>query len=298
MKKNIEYFDLSIWPYCNKNCIFCSEWWKRKRFFVSLKDFEKLYLNYNIKKVVLTWWEPLFNKNILEYIKIGTKNNTTMSLVTSWIEKLDKDFLFKLLESWLSEIMFSLEWPEIIHDSIVKKKWAYKIILKALYELTLLKNKFNFKLIINSNINLINYKVLPSFIVSILNNFDINVYHIQWLQLEWNAIKNEKILFWTYYKLLYYFNINSKIIKVKNKIKFWRIPFCVLNKDLHIAHTNTNYNIKIYTNKWLSSTNYLNDKVILKKCKECIKLSNCELFFKYYIDKYWDFEINPIKNDK
>jgi MoaA/NifB/PqqE/SkfB family radical SAM enzyme len=298
MKKSIEYFDLSIWPYCNKNCIFCSEWWKGKRFFVSLKDFKELYLNYNIKKIVLTWGEPLFNKNILEYIKIGVKNNTIMSLVTSWTEKLDKDFLFKLLESWLSEIMFSLEWPEVIHDNIVKKKWAYKIILKALYDLTFLKKKFNFKLIINSNINLINYKILPNFIVSILKNFNIDVYHIQWLQLEWNAIKNEKILFWTYYKLLYYFNINRKIKKVKNKIKFWRVPFCVLNKDLHIAHTNTNYNIKIYNNKWLSDTNYLNDKVILKKCKDCIKLSSCELFFKYYIDKYWSFEINPIKDEK
>jgi MoaA/NifB/PqqE/SkfB family radical SAM enzyme len=104
-------------------------------------------------------------------------------LVTSGDEILLKDsFLEKMLKAGLSEIMFSLEGPEKVHDYLVQYEGAYKIILKSLYELSLLKEKYKFNLVINTNINLINYRFLPKFIIKILTYFKVDIYHLQWLE--------------------------------------------------------------------------------------------------------------------
>lgn len=289
---NLDYFEAFVWPFCQKNCIFCSEWWFWKRKFVSLIDFQKILDNNNFWKVVLTWWEPLLNRKLLDYVTFCKQKNIKVWLVTAFDKNISQDFLKKIIDSWLDEIMISLEWIEKIHDFLVQENWAYKNIIENLYFLWKLKN-INTKIIIHTNVNKVNYKILPFFVSKILQNFPfIFTYHIQMLEPFGNAYKNKNILFDNYSDLLEIFFKNFDNIFNNYKIKFWRLPFCIVPEKYHNIVSTTP---KIYEKKdqnivewWYFGTKYLNIK-----CKNCKKFDICDWFFNYYIDMYWNSEITP-----
>jgi len=293
MKEKIYYFDAMIWPFCSKDCLFCCEWGRGKRSIISLKKFKEIYTTKFIQHVVFTWWEPFLNSQLIEYINYAKKQWSKVSVVSAWIKNISEEFLWNLLETGLDEIMLSIEWTEFIHDLLVQQKWAFKDAIDLLVRLWKLE-RGGTKIIINTNINKINYKYLPDFISYILKTFPfIFLYHIQWLDPDGNAKKNSKILFESYEKLLKPF-LNKEIFFIE-KIKFWRVPHCVFPLEKRSLLTNTHYEIlsnywdNIYINKY-----YMEDKYISDVCKSCKEFKNCELFFNRYIEMFWDSEINPL----
>jgi hypothetical protein len=77
------------------------------------------------------------------------------------------------------------------------------------------------RIIVQSNINKLNYKLLPSFIHKILENFScIFTYHLQMLEPFGNAKKYKKILFTQYSILIAPVFENISDIFSNNKIKF------------------------------------------------------------------------------
>ena len=160
MKTNQDYFEAYVWPFCQKNCLFCNEWWEWKRDYMDIDTFKKTIDENNFTKVVLTWGEPMMNPLLVEYIKYCAKNFVKIALVTAvdssnYIEKINA-----YIDAGLSEIMFSLEWPEQIHDILVQEQGAFKRIIEVL---TVLENKTHLhcRVIVQSNINKLNYKILP-----------------------------------------------------------------------------------------------------------------------------------------
>jgi MoaA/NifB/PqqE/SkfB family radical SAM enzyme len=290
--KNLDYFEAFVWPFCKKDCLFCNEWWFWEREFISLEKFTDLINNNNFKKIVLTGWEPLLNPNIEKYIKVCKSKNIFVSIVTAFEKSFSNEKLHELIKLWLDELMISLEWPEKIHDLLVREKWAYKNIMTNLFFLKNI-NREQLRVIIHSNINKVNHKSLSFFINKILNNFPfIFTYHIQMLEPYWNAFKNKKILFDKYSNLLKLFFNNFDSINLKNKIKFWRLPFCIVPEKYHFLisetpeiYENNDWNIE----KWW----YINTKYENIKCNKCNKNKICDKFFKYYIELYWASEIKP-----
>lgn len=294
MKEIIYYFDVMIWPSCSKNCLFCCEWGRWKRKIISFEKFKKIYKENFIQNIVLTWWEPFLNPQLFDYINYAKREGSKVSLVTAWIKNISDEFILNLLETGLDEIMISIEWPEKIHDLLVWQKWAFRENIKLLGKLWKMKS-WNTKIIINTNINKINYKILPLFISFLLKNFTfISIYHIQWLEPDGNAIKNFNILFDTYTKLFSSF-LEHQNIYWEEKIKIWRVPYCIFPFSKKFLLTNTHYEIlsnngdDIYINRY-----YLENKYTPKKCKKCREFANCELFFNWYIEKFWDSEINTL----
>jgi hypothetical protein len=80
------------------------------------------------------------------------------------------------------------------------------------------------------------------------------------------------------------------LLKYKDKIKFGRVPYCVLNKSLHSCITLTDYDIFDGEDFF----NYMNEKIILPQCKKCTKFGKCELFYKYYVEKFGSSEAKSI----
>ena len=292
MNKNLDYFEAFVWPFCEKDCLFCNEWWYGKRKFHSLEEFKKIIDKNNFSKVVLTWWEPMTNPKLDEYISYCKNKNIIISLVTAIDSKNYLQKIEQYIHAGLNEIMISLEWPEKIHDTLIQKKWAYKQIIETLYYLNIL-NKSQLKVIIHSNINAVNYKFLANFIKHILANFRcIFNYHLQMLEPFGSAYENKKILFKNYSELIKPIFENIENIPDKQKIKFWRLPLCLVWEKNHKYISQTPQIFEEHNNQ-TELAGYEWTKYQSNLCKKCTKNKICDGFFDYYIKEYGTKEIIP-----
>lgn len=293
MTKNLDYFEAFVWPFCEKDCLFCNEWWYGKRDFHSLKDFQSIIDKNNFSKVVLTGWEPMSNSKLEEYITYWKNKWLVVWLVTA-IDS--RNYLKKIqwyLEAGLSEIMISLEGPEKIHDLLTKNNWAYRRILEVLYFLEKSQKKYWLKVIIHTNINALNYKFLPKFIEHILVNFScIFNYHLQMLEPFGSAYKNKNILFKSYSQLIDPIFQEIDFITNNSKIKFWRLPLCLVKPSHHKFISQTP---QIYEEHDDQTTlaGYQEFQYQSDKCNICSKSKSCDRFLEYYINEYSDKEIQP-----
>lgn len=293
---NTEYFSANIWPVCLKNCIFCSEWgWWKREDFITFEVFQQIIQKNYPKKVSLSGGEPLLNPRLFDYIVFCKKLSIEVSLVTAWEKGFWNDFISQLIETWLDELMISLEWPELIHDTLTQKKWAYQNILQLLFYLKNIDRK-NTKIIINTNLNKLNYQYLPAFITSILTNFSfISIYHIQILQPARNALKYQKILFEKYSFLIQPLLQKIKKIPYNEKITFWRLPFCFVEKKFysHISKAMNNF----YQESWmeLKQKKISETRYISSQCSNCVKSSVCDMPYKEYIEIFGEDEIKTIE---
>lgn len=292
MKNNLNYFECFVGPFCKKNCLFCNEWGFGKREFVSISQFREIIDMNNFEKVVLTWWEPLLNKDIFKYISYCSERNITVSLVTAVIGELDILFFQSMVDYWLSEIMISLEGPSSIHDYLVQEEGAFKNIMKSLVYLWNINRK-SLKVMIHTNINKVNYKYISTFCSSILWKFPfIHTYHFQMLEPHGSAFDNSKILFDKYSVLIQPLFSCISEIRSNSKIKFWRLPLCLVEEKYHRFISQTP---RIFEQDKLSinEAGYLGMKHENRLCSSCSKLSQCDMFFTHYIDMFWTKEIQP-----
>lgn len=286
------YFEANIWLYCKKDCIFCSEGWFWKRSFLSFEAFQKTMKQKSFQKVVFTGWEPITNPRIFEYIRFCKENGISTSLVTAFEIDIEDTFIQKLYDSWLDELMISIQWPEKIHDSLVKQKGSFHSIMKLL---TILQSKKNiFRVILHTNLNTLNYKTLPFFIQKMLSLFScISTYHIQALEYDGKAIEYEHILFGKFSLLLKPFFDNIEKIHNIDKVKMGRIPFCVVPKPYRFLVSQTPDIYQQRDNIYKEEMIY-KEHVYTQKCWGCQYESVCDKFFNFYVEKFGDAELRNI----
>lgn len=289
MSNNLDYFEAFVWPFCEKDCLFCNEWWKWKRQFHSFEDFKEIINNNNFQKVVLTGWEPMMNPRLDEYIQYCSNKNILTGIVTAIDSRNYLEKIKTYLDSWLNELMISLEWPEKIHDYLVQESWAMRRILEVLDFLK--KYNSNGKIIIHTNINKLNYKYLPHFLDIILRNFpNIFTYHLQMLEPFGSAVKHKNILFEKYWILLKPLFEKIENISDNHKIKFWRLPLCLVDSKFHKYISQTP---KIYENHQDETVlaGYQEHQYINQQCDICSKNTQCDKFLEGYIQEFWTWEL-------
>ncbi len=289
MKTNLDYFEAFVWPFCEKDCLFCNEWWKWKRKFHSIDKFKLIIDNNNFQKVVLTGWEPMMNPRLEEYISYCSSKNISTWIVTAidsrnYLEKIEK-----YLKSGINELMISLEWPEKIHDHLVQENWAMRRILEVLDFVK--KWNTDCKIIIHTNINKLNYKHLPHFLDIILKNFpNIFTYHLQMLEPFGSAVKHQDILFEKYSTLLQPLFEKIENVTDNYKIKFWRLPLCLVDIKFHKYISQTP---NIYENHQDETilAGYKEYQFQSKTCDNCSKNTQCDKFLEEYIQSFWTSEL-------
>lgn len=290
MWNNLSYYEAFVGPFCKKDCLFCNEGGFGKRGFVSLEQFCTLLDENNFSKVVLTGGEPLLNRDIIQYVKEASQRWIHVGLVTAIIPWLKQEFFQNLVDAGLGELMISLEWPEQIHDALVQETGAYKNIIAAL---TLLGSidTHTLKIMVHSNINKLNYEVLPPFISRILKIFPhITTYHLQMLEPFGSAIKNKSLLFDRYSSLIAPFFQQVDQLNDTHKIKFGRLPLCLVeSKHRHfIAQTPDIYEQE---DEQMIEWGYAGTKYESSECDKCSRKESCDRFFTHYVDMFGEAEI-------
>ncbi len=165
-----ETISLFITYKCNLKCKMCGQWGDKGIF----KSYDKNTLNHQLSleaitklikdvkffkpNITLFGGEPLINPEIIEIIKIIKDNDLRCNLITNGV--LIKKYAQELIDSGLDEIIFSLDGPEEIHDSIRGIPGTYRKALEGFEELNKIKtakNKKNPMININSTIFETNY---------------------------------------------------------------------------------------------------------------------------------------------
>lgn len=155
----IVYDENRVWVritnYCNSNCIFCLDgdikhrWWKIEKDSV-LQKIKDEYKPWTKNKLIISWWEASSDEYFMEYIKYWKKIwYEKIQTITNWIKWGDTQFAKEAVESWLTEITFSLHWHNsITHDTLTRIKGSFKNIIKWI---VFLKNKYP-NLVLNADI--------------------------------------------------------------------------------------------------------------------------------------------------
>jgi len=122
---------------CNTRCIFCSQ--KHSSKDSDLWINEKIIYNnilywFNNEYWMLwfTWWEPLFDKNIINYVKFWKKAWFRFIRVqTNWIMLNNTNFVKKLVDAGVTYFKVSVHsiFPDV-HDYLVWMSWAYSKVLE------------------------------------------------------------------------------------------------------------------------------------------------------------------------
>jgi sulfatase maturation enzyme AslB (radical SAM superfamily) len=294
------YIEVGVGPTCLKDCAFCLEGGRgSKREVVNLSDFKKILKRNRPEKVVLSGGEPLLNKELLSYIDLAKEFNvSTISLVSSWESGFGAKFIKKLLDSGVNEVMLSIEGPSEIHDILTRRDGSYKNIAEAFRYFYAYKRKYDFRLIIHSNINKINVSILPIFVSRFLKKFPrIDCYHLQTLEPLGSALLAKEKILPRYSEVVEFFSpyLDSFIENHSNIVRFGLLPYCMIQKkyfpllglraDVLLPQRNGEM-VKSYSSE---------GKIKLKSCLEC-KMSNiCDGIWENYLKIYDKEEFIPIK---
>jgi len=164
---------------CNLKCKMCGQWGENGTF----KYFDKSTLNNQLSideietfikdvkfykpNITLFGGEPLINPEIIDIIKIIKKAGLRCNIITNGT--LIKKYAEELIDSGLDEIIFSLDGPEEIHDSIRGIPGTFQKALAGFKQLNELKISKNLKkpfININSTIFESNYECFADTIVA------------------------------------------------------------------------------------------------------------------------------------
>ena len=168
--------DLRIVNTCNNNCLYCLEQGLRKKKKFISKDFLFLKIKEKNKDKIISfyWWNPLLHPDLLEIIKFCKLSKFESIWILSNTYLLDKDFLQKLKNNWLSSFGFYFNWfDKKNHELLNWKGINYKDFLQ---NLNLLKKSWLYLKVVthinNLNINTIARDVLILSEKYGINNFD------------------------------------------------------------------------------------------------------------------------------
>lgn len=166
-----------IWNSCNLNCGFC--FWDEKIADISL-DKKKLIIDEivktGIRKITLSWWEPLSSSDFLEVIKYAKSKNLEIILHSNWL--LINENNASIIAPYIDRLSLTLDW--VSSKTQRKMRWTWNITEHTL-DLIRIFNKLNIP---------VNIKTL----VTRINKDEIeNI---------WEILSQEKISYWSLLELI------------------------------------------------------------------------------------------------
>ena len=294
--------DLVVWNYCDKNCIFCNEWWLAANNILNKSDINKnIKLLKDEKTDWVTLWhrEPTYSPYFKDNIKICKDNGVkTISVISAWYRFDDIKFCEDVLKLWLNEIRFSIHWHTAkLHDSITQKDWSFDILIKWLSNLSFLSHKYKFDIFIMVVICKQNKDYILD-IYKFLRDFWIARIWFSFVEIKWNVLMSKYNIVPKFTEvlpnLISLFDYVDKLKLHDNEsLNIENIPYCILPYKYHKYVWYRS--IKIWNeNKKVDIIDQFRDKEYIDKCKNCFYNWFCEWIHKWYIDLYWDDEINSV----
>jgi len=278
-------FRLIVTSKCNQNCIFC--------------DFKDGYGKENLnslcnsnlllasKDVVITGGEPTLYKDLPLLIKKLKKINKKVTLITNGISFSSKNYVKKIENTKIDEIVFSfVEFREKEYDILTNTKDFHKK-LKGLKNLASLNNKI--KIFINFLIYSGNQNLVTEYIKKIYKEYKIKNFILSVLEPDCNRVRKNKWLIPDMKTVL------NSLIKLKNFVKNTEIfimlpqngvlPFCIAKKLNFFYPISDNI-----INTTIESNNYIK----FEFCKRCSYNRKCNGIIKTYSHDIYNFIRNKI----
>lgn len=284
---------------CNSNCIFCMDNWDLS-YFVNLDEIKLKLISARkySDEVTFSSLEPTLHPKLFEIVNIAKEMNfKKIEIVTNWRKLKDYDYVETLIKSWINEFNLSIHsYTSIIHNKIVRSKWAFEEAINWLINLVKLKKEYN--IIINVSVTVCkqNYKDIYK-IVYFLEKFNLDNVILNILQPRNEAIKNKNE---TFVKYLYMIKEFEKLEILQDKFKNIYINWLVLCLEEKLKNFIWYFNwaqINSKDKKWDYIVEFDNFKEKRIECKKCTYDNMCEWVWKSYIDKFWWWEFIPISNN-
>jgi len=254
----------------------------------NLKEILEKYRKIKFNEVIFTGGEPTLRKDIFEMIKyskeIGYK---FISIKTNGRMFSYQNFAEKMLSSGLTDSFIYLNGHNSkIHDSITMTKNSFEQTIKGISNL----RKLNHHITIICFLCKKNYKYLKD-ILEFLIGLGIR-------DIQFKFIEGNKKIFDNYKKIVPKFSeiekylYESAIFAKDNKLRISieGIPFCLM-KDFE----NLYYNSKISKSIKIGNKNNLRRKIKPEICNNCEFNSICDGVPIYYLKKYGNLELKPIR---
>jgi len=283
----IKWIEIFLWYRCNLNCVFC--------FQKNLRKTEKNNIDYlKVKKIIddwsenwkksiiFSWWEPLLDKNIFDYISFAKqKGYTDIRIHSNWLILSKKEIFEQYILSWVNAFIVSIHWYWEVHDISVRSKWAFDKIKITLINFLELKKKYNY-LVLDTNTVLTkyNYNTLDK-LFKFLSFFPITRSQLVQLYSLWLYENKEKKSLYVKYEDFNWYLDNIIKIYWKN-ITLENFPFCQVNEFVY----NNIIKRQIYNNDafWYLWENLEESSTMyIEKCKKCEYKSFCAWIPKDYL---------------
>lgn len=242
MKNNIY---ILINSECNLNCIFCSDLLSRnikKKYTNIYQQIEDWFINWEENTIFFSWWEPLLDIHLLNYISFAKKKwYWRIWIVTnfSFINIINKVKI--IYEAWLTDIVISFHSISLWINNYLS--WI-NVDYNIRKNIILLKSKnFSLNIAINVVVNSLNLPYLERTISFLLNVWVNNIYLLNLVPSVW---MDKKL-------------INKLLISYDNSCILKKIIFKYKN-NLKVNFDKFNPNYFIY--KWdilQKSKNFFND---------------------------------------
>jgi len=278
MKNNT--FRVIVTSKCNQNCIFCD--FKEGYGTKILNSDYNLNLFLESKNIVLTGGEPTLYKDLPLLIKKLKKINKKVTLITNGIAFSSKNYVKKIENTKIDEIVFSfVEFREKEYNILTNTNDFNKK-LKGLKNLASLNKKI--KIFINFLIYSGNQNLVTEYVKKIYKEYKIKNFILSVLEPNCNRVRKNKWLIPDIKIVL------NSLIKLKNFLKNIEIfimlpqngvlPFCTAKK--------LNFSCPISDNI-INTTIESNNYIKFEFCKKCNYNRKCNGIIKTYSDDIYNF---------
>lgn len=157
-------------PACNNNCIFCIDNKLRGRISAETLDRNAIgalkRMAGKVERVLFTAGEPTLNPKLLEFIKLARKlGYREIGLITNGRRLADRGFCRQLLQAGVNEINVSFHGSRAnIQDKLTQAKGSFRQTLQGLKNLKELKEKCDFRFLINFTVTEFNLEDIGQFL--------------------------------------------------------------------------------------------------------------------------------------
>ena len=287
---------------CNLNCLFCASAHTNTTYANNYQiSFSEEFFNNNSHHKILhiSGGEPTLCNNLIQFCKEAHIRNFILLLSTNALKCSDLAYAKKLIDTGLNCIIIPfLTLNEPLHDFIVGRKGAFKLLIMAYKNLMQLSNSNN------NNTDIVLKVILLKQTIKQLHNLPVFLkkskllpkeIQISGLHLSGKVLKNSKIIPRAKQLSLYVSRFVRSLVEYRIPFSIYDFPWCILDNDVIeslLTHSKIHPNNEegFTTKIYLRGTRIINNESY--RFPECYK---CELI--NFCNTYAPYNIKLIKDD-
>lgn len=296
--------DVSMFPFCPNNCVFCTNRPARikEQSLEKMIEFIKKAAQNGKTNLELSAMEPTFYKDLPTIVsKAKEFGFALIHLITNGQKISDNKLLKDLVDRGVNKITVSLHsHRDDLESKITNNPTNFRNKIQGIKNIIELQKKNKVDLFINTVINNHNYQYLPE-IVEFLASLGVRRNNIYFPHILGNALKNFDKVVPRYEDIKGYLE-KTRIAAEKAgvNLSIMNVPFCILEDVNHRDY------FKDYFSSTLEDERVGKDKFVRidyegkakgKKCKECLYFDVCDGVSKDYANfRGWD-EFRPVTKE-